>query len=127
VAGNLGATEVHQYAGTLERELRAGQPPASQAALDQALGIALATVARLSFPSGDSRPESLNAMGEAVADLADLQRLLAKQDAAAIDRFAALREPLASRMDAESFGHLAQAIDDLDFRGALKILNEALK
>ncbi|CAK0775407.1 two-component system, sensor histidine kinase and response regulator [Gammaproteobacteria bacterium] len=126
VAGNLGATEVHQYAGTLEQELRAGQPPSSRTAFDQALGVVLAAIATLPSPSGDTGPKSLNAIGEAVVDLADLQRLLAKQDAAAIDSFAALRQPLASRMDAKSFGHLAQAIDDLDFRGALQILNEVL-
>ncbi|CAK0745281.1 two-component system, sensor histidine kinase and response regulator [Gammaproteobacteria bacterium] len=47
-AGNLAATEVHHYTNTLERELKDGQPPASQAAFEHALGVALAAIDTLS-------------------------------------------------------------------------------
>ncbi|CAK0764775.1 two-component system, sensor histidine kinase and response regulator [Gammaproteobacteria bacterium] len=127
VAGSLDATEVYRHATALEQELRAGQPPASQAALDQALGVALTAAATLSPPPGN--PVS-DPVGATVApnsyefELATFKHLLAKKDAAAIDAFAALREHLASHMAAESFARLTQAIDDLDFSAALKSLAE---
>ena len=54
VAGYLGATEVYRHAEALEWELQSGQPPVSQAALDQALDVALAAVATLSLPTAST-------------------------------------------------------------------------
>ncbi|CAK0775377.1 hypothetical protein CCP4SC76_6030001 [Gammaproteobacteria bacterium] len=128
VAGNLGAVRLADHAADLETSLRTapeGVPLVDPGVLDELASWvdktlnAIGEAEIVPAPAGASNPHT-------DADLVALQGLLAKQDAAAIDLFAALREPIASRMEAKSFGQLAQAIDDLDFRVALKMLTEVL-
>ncbi|MEI6413839.1 MAG: PAS domain S-box protein [Pseudomonadota bacterium] len=130
VAGNLGAMALATRATDLETSLRAtpeGVPlddPGELAELASWVEKTLNAIREAEVIPAPTAMAVAAPNPQADADLADFHRLLAKQDTAAIDRFAALWGSLASRMDAESFGHLAQAIDDLNFRAALKILTE---
>ncbi|MEI6415157.1 MAG: response regulator, partial [Pseudomonadota bacterium] len=125
VAGNLGAIEVHRHAGTLEQELRAGQPPISQAALDQALGVALSAVATLPPPSGGSRPESADAPCDwprAAVLFQELRTMLNDGEFIPLERVSELQKALPIPALRDDLARLKHQIDDLDYPAARESL-----
>ncbi|CAK0764785.1 two-component system, sensor histidine kinase and response regulator [Gammaproteobacteria bacterium] len=128
VAGNLGAMPLAAHATRLETLLRAepeGSPAGSLEALARLVEETLQAMDAIAIAEGPPLAKSTDQDSRGDFDWAEFQRLLAKQDAAAIDLFEAWRESISSLMAPESFVRLAGAIDDLDFRSALRILSEA--
>ncbi|MEI6413838.1 MAG: ATP-binding protein [Pseudomonadota bacterium] len=127
VAGNLGMRSLAGLATRIEAALRLDSGGVFISGLDELPDLLRATLDAIQEAGMATPPTAETATPDSRSgfDLATLRQLLEKKDMVAIDAFAALHHDLASRMDAASFGHLAQAIDDLDFRAALRIFNQA--
>ncbi|MEI6414788.1 MAG: response regulator [Pseudomonadota bacterium] len=125
-AGNLGAMDLHRYAATLEQELRTGQPLASQAAFDQALGIALAAVARLLPPSGGSFPESDDEAPYdwpcASALIEQLRTRLNRSEFIPLELVSELQKALPSPALRDDLMRLKQQVNDLNYPAARESL-----
>jgi PAS domain S-box-containing protein len=134
-SGMLGARELARLAGNAEQALRQGQPLASVEPQLQAVGAALRSLQAASAgflaqhaddaegdtPGADAPPSA----APSDAELTELAQLLRQQDLAALDRFQALAPGLRAAWGAERFRRARQAIDDLQFRSALAVLEEA--
>ena len=116
VAGHLGATEVYRHAAALEQELQAGQFPASQTALDQALGVALSAVAAMS-----PLPVSTDATGNeshAAALLQTLRTLLDQGEFIPLELVAELQNALPDPALQDDLTRLKDQVVALDYLAA---------
>ena len=133
-SGMLGARDLAQRAGAAEQALRQGHAAATVDPLLQAVGSALldlqaASAAFLAHYGNDAEADAPNpgvAAGPAPsdADLAELAQLLRQQDLSALDRFQALAPGLRAAWGADRFRRARQAVDELQFRQALAVLEE---
>ncbi|CAK0742969.1 two-component system, NarL family, sensor histidine kinase EvgS [Gammaproteobacteria bacterium] len=125
VAGSLDATEVHRQVAALEQELWAGQPPISQAALDQALDIALAAVARLSPPPGEPVPESADTPCDwprAATLIGELRILLDDGEFIPLETILELQKMLPSPALRDDLARLKHQVNDLNYPAARETL-----
>jgi two-component system sensor histidine kinase/response regulator len=124
VAGNVGATFVHQAAAVLEKDLKLGRiDEALQANAQFAEALAVA-VAGLEVLGDGKAPVNMAPPGESGIDLPkagrlldEIRAMLADNDLDAGSRIAALRTVLGGDAD-DAVAHLAERIDALDFGGA---------
>ncbi|CAK0764664.1 two-component system, sensor histidine kinase and response regulator [Gammaproteobacteria bacterium] len=124
-AGNLDAAEVHRRAGTLEQELRSGQPPASQAALDQALGVVLAAISTLSPPPGDPSLESSGAPCDwprAASLIGELRTRLDDGEFIPLETILELQKMLPSPALRDDLARLKHRVDALNYPAARESL-----
>ena len=131
VAGNLGATELFEAAGSLESAIRtAADAEAVEAALERfskALGR-VREAAALETPSTE-RPPAKDADGtldrELVEEaLAELSGLIQRNNPRSLDRIDALADQLDGHPAADSLPDLTDRLEQFDFRGASAVLAE---
>jgi PAS domain S-box-containing protein len=131
-AGMLGAVDVARLAGAAEQALRSGDDPGLGAAL-QALATGLRRLrdasaeflARHAGPDDEAPADGpANAPPLQAEDLRDLAELLRRQDLAALDRFQILGPALRGAWGAERYRRARAAVDELQFRQALEVLEE---
>jgi chemotaxis protein histidine kinase CheA len=132
-SGMLGARELARLAGAAEQALRQGQPAATADPQLRAVAEALRALQAASAAflarhgddaEGDAPAATSAAAAPSAAELAELAELLRQQDLAALDRFQALAPGLRAAWGAERLRRARQAIDDLQFRSALAVLEE---
>jgi HPt (histidine-containing phosphotransfer) domain-containing protein len=135
-AGLIGATRVMRLAGAGETAL---QQDRAIEVVEKILGqlvSALTTLRQSAAPlleqEVESAPNTPPAAGTADqprdpnADLRELQALFESQDLAATVRFSALSRSLSELLDGVHFSELREAVDDLDFPRAARLLRDTV-
>jgi CheY-like chemotaxis protein/HPt (histidine-containing phosphotransfer) domain-containing protein len=131
-AGMIGATGVARLAGAAETALLNHRPAeAVETALRQ-LAAALTSLREETDLFLATRPEApamaavdvVNGAELAAAGFDALCGLLESQNLEAVDKFAVLSRSLRELMDTERFDRLHEAIDNLDFQVAAKVLRD---
>ena len=131
-AGMLGAVDVARLAGAAEQALRSGDDPGLDAALQAlATGLRCLRDASAEFLARHAEPDDeapadgpANAPPLHAEDLRELAELLRRQDLAALDRFQILSPALRGAWGAERYRRARAAVDELQFRQALEVLEE---
>nr|WP_321464612.1 PAS domain S-box protein [uncultured Desulfobulbus sp.] len=127
--GNIGATEVAMQALALEEQIKSGANPRADAALAQ-LGNALHRlhdgvdkylrgVENGTGLESDARTTDLDRKA-----LGELIRALDEQNLAALEQFETMAPAMANHLSADQRRRLRDAMDCLDFRAALDILQQ---
>jgi HPt (histidine-containing phosphotransfer) domain-containing protein len=135
-AGMMGATHVMRLAGAAEAALQQDR------AIEVVEKILLNLVAALTTlregaallleqeiePTLDATPTTgtPDRPSDAIAQFRELQLLLETQNLAATSRFSALSRSLREILDEVRFNEIREAIDDLDFPGAARLLRRAV-
>jgi HPt (histidine-containing phosphotransfer) domain-containing protein len=129
-AGMLGAREVTRLAGAVERALGEQRPPATIEELLRQLAGALASLRSdtraflEAIAAEESPPPVLNAQ-DCGSGLDELCSLLETHNLAALDKFSTLAPSLAALFGAVTLGPVREAIQTLEFPGALQLLRAA--
>ncbi|BDI03557.1 PAS domain-containing hybrid sensor histidine kinase/response regulator [Sphaerotilus microaerophilus] len=131
-AGMLGAVDVARLAGAAEQAMRSGDDPGLDAALQAlATGLRCLRDASAEFLARHAEPDDeapadgpANAPPLHTEDLRELAELLRRQDLAALDRFQILSPALRGAWGAERYRRARAAVDELQFRQALEVLEE---
>jgi HPt (histidine-containing phosphotransfer) domain-containing protein len=134
-AGLIGATRVMRLAGAVETALQQDRAIEFVEKILRQLVAALTTLragaAPLLAQAVELPPDALPAAGTAdpprdpTAEIRDLQALFESQDLEATVRFSALSRPLSELLDVH-FNELREAVDDLDFSRAGRLLRDAM-
>jgi hypothetical protein len=132
----IGATLVMRFAGAAETALQ--QNCALEVVekillkLASALTILRVDAAAFLEQKSEPRPEAVPAAGKVdrpsdpTAQIRELQVLLESQNLAATDRFSALSRSLNEILGEARFDELREAVDDLDFPRAARLLRSAV-
>jgi CheY-like chemotaxis protein/HPt (histidine-containing phosphotransfer) domain-containing protein len=130
-AGLVGAELLRQLAGQAESALRESVDPQRLSNLLASLSQALVSLghAAAAFLAQQAQPQPVAAapLAELPAELARLAEQLASNDIAALEQFERLQPNLAALLDATTLEHLSQAVDTLQFRLALDIVQPLLR
>lgn len=125
-SGMIGAHLLHQHATGLELALRNDMPGQAAAAdlLDTSLAGVLQAIERMlaDEPAPAAQPALQHAQLPASLLVAQLARLLASGDGAAVDLLAQSGASLKACLGEPAFGEVARATNDFDFEGALEAL-----
>jgi HPt (histidine-containing phosphotransfer) domain-containing protein len=126
-SGMISAHAVHRLAGALEFDLRGGvaSRPDAVDALGAALADLLAAITLMLGDAAPARPAPAPAMPAGLALVDRLAALLANGDGAAVDVVEQSGASLAATLGTAGFGALALAVNEFDFEGALETLRRA--
>ncbi|CAK0740307.1 two-component system, sensor histidine kinase and response regulator [Gammaproteobacteria bacterium] len=120
-AGNLGAMDLHRQANALEREIKVGQPLTSQAAFDQALSVALASIATLS-PQLESDNVSCD-WSLATVLIEEMRILLDNGEFIPLELVSELQKALPTLSLRDDFARLKDQVAVLDYSAAEEMLD----
>jgi signal transduction histidine kinase/HPt (histidine-containing phosphotransfer) domain-containing protein len=134
-AGLIGATRVMRLAGAVETALQQDRPIEFVEKIIRQLVAALTTLRADAAPLLEQEvelpPDAPPAAGTAdqprdpTAEIRELQGLFESQDLEATVRFSALSRSLSDLLDEAHFRELREAVDDLDFSHAARLLRDA--
>jgi len=127
VAGNIGAMNLHESAGDVERALRDGQRQGALVALGpfcEKLEHLVETI-RQGLPNEDPPAVTISPRepAEIEPQLLELRALLSSSDAQALDLLEQIRGSLPAGVVADTMGVLEQRVRDFEFDAALESLD----